>query len=272
MTAPLAPGRSTVYRWGLVGPGIVVAAAGLLLMALALVRQDALAAGLGLLLPAAVGAGSLVQLILTAPQALGMGGEALLPVLAPGLLWGGVSAWSAGLVLVALGVRHVPPRHAPSPAVGAHLHGRLAGERDFHWGALLSYGGGILLAELVVVVLLSVLSAGVQFTDQTAASGGLTLPPTGAFLVALLVGMLVAFLAGSLGAWWSRRLAVPEATIGVFYLGTLIPLGLTLLHSVTPLSRALGHRLRDVTYVAGLLGRPELGYWLVFLALVQVGS
>src|SRR5690606_8944722 len=93
-------------------------------------------------------------------------------------------------------------------------------------------------------------------------------PPTGAFLVALLVGMLVAFLAGSIGAWWSGRFAVPEATIGVFYLGTIIPLGLTLLYSITPLARALGHRLREVTYVAGLLGRPELGYWLVFLALV----
>ena len=57
----------------------------------------------------------------------------------------------------------------------------------------------------------------------------------------------------------------PRRRIGVLYFGLPVP---DLSHADQPGARrsssSLGYRLREVMYVAGLLGRPELGYWLVF--------
>lgn len=79
---------------------------------------------------------------------------------------------------------------------------------------------------------------------------------------------MVAFISGFIGASRAQRLSLPEATIGVLYLGLPIPIILTLMERLPGLQLALGYRLREVTYVAGLIGRPELGYWLVFTFLV----
>jgi lipoprotein-releasing system permease protein len=91
-----------------------------------------------------------------------------------------------------------------------------------------------------------------------------------AFAVSLIVASGVAFVAGFVGASRARRLAMPEATIGVIYLGLPIPVLLTLMEQLPDLQVRLGYRLREVTYVAELLGRPVVGYWLVFSLLVLV--
>jgi lipoprotein-releasing system permease protein len=41
-----------------------------------------------------------------------------------------------------------------------------------------------------------------------------------------------------------------------------------MLERVAALQAEFGPRLREVTYVASLIGRPELAYWLVFALLV----
>ncbi|MFP2933927.1 FtsX-like permease family protein, partial [Pyxidicoccus sp. 3LG] len=133
--------------------------------------------------------------------------------------------------------------------------------------------GGMLLAELTLILLQTVLSSGVPSTElgtpaAANAGGGLSLPPTGAFAIALVVSAGVAFVCGFIGASRAQRLSLPEATIGVLYLGLPVPIILTLMERVPSLQLALGYRLREVTYVAGLLGRPELAYWLVFTGLV----
>ncbi|MFP2962782.1 FtsX-like permease family protein, partial [Myxococcus sp. 1LA] len=155
---------------------------------------------------------------------------------------------------------------------GATLYPRLARYRDFYWSTLGAYGGGMLLAEVVLILLQTVLSSGVSAADLSSAGkgagGGLSLPPTGAFAIALLAGGMVAFISGFIGASRAQRLSLPEATIGVLYLGLPIPIILTLMERLPGLQLALGYRLREVTYVAGLIGRPELGYWLVFTFLV----
>jgi lipoprotein-releasing system permease protein len=262
--------RQTEYRWGLVAAGVVLAALGAGLLGWSLTAQGAwapAASGLGL---GAFGWGPLAGLL----QSLGLlSRTALLGTLpAPagtGALWGGALAWLAGWAVLAAGVRHVPAAAAaePSPAAGAPLHGRLAAERDFSWGTLLTYGGGVLLAEVAMLLLQTALSSGVTLREAAARGGPFTLPPVGAFAVALAVGVAVAFLAGGVGAARARRMAAPEATLGLLYLGLPLPLLLTLVGAVPALALRLGPALREVTYVAGLLGRPELGYWLVYTAL-----
>jgi lipoprotein-releasing system permease protein len=264
--------RQTVYRWSLVWSGVLVAATGAVLLALAVSRARAwgeVSSSLGL---SFMGWGSLLQtlnaLSLT-PASLGM----KLPPLIGGtqLLWAGVLVWLGGWGLIAAGIRRAPAAaEGPSPAAGAPLYPRLAGYRDFYWSTLAAYGGGILLAELVLILLQTLLSSGVQVSEAGAAGGGsgLQLAPPWAFAVSLLVACGIAFISGAIGAARARRLSLPEATIGVVYLGLPIPIMLTLLERVGSLQLALGHRLREVTYVAGLLGRPELGYWLVFGLLV----
>ena len=78
-----------------------------------------------------------------------------------------------------------------------------------------------------------------------------------AFAISLVLAGLVAFVSGFIGASRAQRLSLPEATIGVLYLGLPVPIVLTLMERVPSLQLALGYRLREVTYVAGLLGRPE---------------
>jgi lipoprotein-releasing system permease protein len=263
--------RQTVYRWPFIWSGALVAVVGFVLLGVAISRSGAwgeTASALGLSL---MGWGSLLQafnaLSLT-PVQLALKQSAL--VSGTQFLVAGALVWLAGWGLMAAGIRRAPaPTEGPSPAAGATLYPRLAGYRDFYWSTLGAYGGGILLAEMVLILLQMLLSSGVQ-SEQAgeAVSKGLQLAPPWAFAVALLVACGVAFISGAIGAARARRLALPEATIGVFYLGMPIPIVLTLMEQVSALQLALGHRLREVTYVAGLLGRPELGYWLVFGLLV----
>ncbi|MCE9672962.1 ABC transporter permease [Myxococcus stipitatus] len=265
--------RQTVHHWGFIWTGALVALLGFILLGVAISGAGAWAevsAALGLSL---VGWGGVLQVI---------DGVSLLPVQAAareaapvfhvGLLVSGTLAWLAGWALVANGLRRAPQApEGPSPAAGAPLYPRLARYRDFYWSTLGAYGGGILLAELALVLLQTVLSSGVPSAELGAArdgGGGLSLPPTGAFAISLVVAAMVAFVSGFIGASRAQRLALPEATIGVLYLGLPVPILLTLMERIPSLQLQLGYRLREVTYVAGLLGRPELAYWLTFTALV----
>ncbi len=263
--------RQTVYRWGFIWSGALAAVVGFVLLGVAISRSSAwgeVASALGL---SVMGWGSLLQGLNAASLSLvELGLKQPLAIGGARFLVAGTLVWLAGWGLMAAGIRRAPaPTEGPSPAAGATLYPRLAGYRDFYWSTLGAYGGGILLAEMVLILLQMLLSSGVQ-SEQAgeAVSKGLQLAPPWAFAVALLVACGVAFISGAIGAARARRLALPEATIGVFYLGMPIPLVLTLMESVSALQLALGHRLREVTYVAGLLGRPELGYWLVFGLLV----
>lgn len=263
--------RQTVYRWGFIWSGALTAVVGFVLLGLALSRSGAwgeAASALGLSL---MGWGSLLQALnaltltpveLALKQPLAIGGSQF--------LLAGALVWLAGWGLMAAGVRRSPASaEGPSPAAGAPLYPRLAGYRDFYWSTLGAYGGGVLLAEMVLILLQTLLSSGVQMDAAgETASKGFQLAPPWAFAVSLLVACGIAFISGAIGAARARRLALPEATIGVFYLGLPIPIVLTLLERVPDLQLTLGPRLREVTYVAGLLGRPELGYWLVFGLLV----
>jgi lipoprotein-releasing system permease protein len=262
--------RQTVYRWGLVWSGVAVAALGAVLLGVAISESQAWAevsSSLGLVL---VGWGSVlqtlngllltpVQLAVKQPLPIG-GGQALLL---------GSLAWLGGWGLIAAGVRRAPASaEGPSPAAGATLYPRLAGYRDFYWSTLAAFGGGILLAELVLILLQTLLSSGVQLeTGQASESSGLQLAPPWAFAVSLLVACGIAFFSGAIGAARAKRLSLPEATIGVFYLGLPVPIVLSLMERSAAL-QSLSFRLREVSYVAGLLGRPEMGYWLVFGLLV----
>ncbi|QDE91493.1 multidrug ABC transporter substrate-binding protein [Myxococcus xanthus] len=262
--------RQTVHRWTFIWIGALVALVGFSLLGVALTSSQAwleTSSSLGLSL---LGWGGLVQalnaLLLVSEQPVA-------PVPNRGLLVAGSIVWLAGWALIAAGIRRAPePTEGPSPAAGATLYPRLARYRDFYWSTLGAYGGGMLLAEVVLVLLQTVLSSGVSATELGSAgkgaSGGLSLPPTGAFAIALLAGGMVAFISGFIGASRAQRLSLPEATIGVLYLGLPIPIILTLMERLPGLQLALGYRLREVTYVAGLIGRPELGYWLVFTFLV----
>ncbi|MFZ5443651.1 MAG: FtsX-like permease family protein [Myxococcota bacterium] len=157
--------------------------------------------------------------------------------------------------------RYTPP---PPPANG--LHPRLAKFVDFHWGTLLAYGFGFLISELVFIRLyLGVVGKG------TVQGGAVVdgLPPVSAFLVAFAVAMFIAFAGGFLGAANSKRLSTPEATLALLYFGLPVPLLLTLMHYVPRLMIDFGANLRELIYLASLLGenRPELSYWLLTAAL-----
>jgi lipoprotein-releasing system permease protein len=265
--------RQTVHRWTFIWTGALVSLVGFILLGMAISASEAwgeVSSALGLSL---VGWGGVLQVlngVLLAPAA----GAGASEQLHTGYLVGGTLVWLAGWGLIAAGIRRAPaPAEGPSPAAGAALYPRLARYRDFYWSTLGAYGGGILLAELVLILLQTVLSSGVPSTElgapvASSAGGGLSLPPTLAFALALLAAATVAFVSGFIGASRAQRLSLPEATIGVLYLGLPVPIVLTLMERVPALQLALGYRLREVTYVAGLLGRPELSYWLVFTALV----
>lgn len=260
------------HRWPWVWAGGVVAFIGAVLLGVALSKEGAWGAALGLFGLISLGWGGLVaalQGLLVGPgqvQALGL--AVPLPAALPWLIAGGL-VWLAGWGLMALGIRGKRDFFAdPSPAIGAPLYARLDAYRDFSWVTLAAYGGGIFLAECVMMLLQTWLSSGVQLGESEADGGFFSLAPTSAFGLAILVGGGLAFLAGFLGASRAEKLAVPEATIGVLYLGLPLPLLLTLVGVIPGLQAAFGASLREVTYVASLLGRPEVGYWLVFTFLV----
>lgn len=199
----------------------------------------------------------------------GAGGPA-----APGgnlLTWVGLAIFCGGWAMVALGLRSRDEATiAPSVAVRAPLNPRLAGYRDFHWGTLALYGFGILLAEVLLIVVYTALiglgaESKIQLDDAQR-----VFTPVSAFLVALVVGTVLAFVGGYLGAANSKRLSTPEATLAMLYFGLPVPIVLTLMHVVPLLSVRIGYRLREITYLSSLLGeaRPQLGYWLVFVFLV----
>ncbi len=262
--------RQTVYRWSLVWAGALSALVGLALLITAVTRVEGWGGAASALAGALFAWGPLPQLV----SALGLAREASgLPTLPLGVpLVVGTLLWLVGWGIVAAGIQRAPGSGAgPSAAAGATLYPRLAAYRDFYWSTLAAYGGGMLLAELAFLLLQTFLASGVRFGDVEGAAAneaGLQLPPTGAFVIALGVAALIAFVAGFVGASRARRMSVPEATLGVLYLGAPIPLVLTLMGSVPALQRALRYRLDEVTYLAELLGRPELGYWLVFTFLV----
>ncbi|EPX57735.1 Lipoprotein releasing system transmembrane protein LolC [Cystobacter fuscus DSM 2262] len=258
--------RQTVYRWSLIWSGVLVALVGVVLLGVAIGRVDAWARVASVLGLSALAWGGLVQTInavglvavqSAVPSSVGLVGTEYLVI--------GSAAWIVGWVLIASGIRRAPEStEGPSPAAGAVLYPRLARYRDFYWSTLGAYGGGMLLAELVLILLQTFLSSG------GGASGGGQggLAPTVAFAVSLIIASLVAFGCGFVGAARARRLAMPEATIGVIYLGLPVPIGLTLMEQLPDLQVSLGYRLREVTYVADMLGRPVVGYWLVFSLLV----
>ncbi len=53
--------------------------------------------------------------------------------------------------------------------------------------------------------------------------------------MALLVACGVAFISGAIGAARAQRLSLPEATIGVFYLGLPVPIVLSLMERIAAL-------------------------------------
>ena len=264
--------RQTEYRpfWLLAGGAVVAAGA----VTLAVAVGDAGAAGF---LAVQLGESSLgwatpLMVLQNAITALGIafGGQRLW--ISPGwLLWAGAAVFALGWGLVAAGIRRAPAdTEGPSEAAGAPLHPRLKGYRDFYWTTLLAYGGGILAAELVLVVVHTALVVGVRPTGSLDPATGIQLAPPLAFGVAALLASAVAFAAGFLGASRGRRLSAPEATIGILYLGIPLPALLTALAASPQLEASFGYRLREMTYLAGLIGRPELGYWLAFGGLVLV--
>ncbi len=184
------------------------------------------------------------------------------------LVGAAIGFWLVGWALVAHGLQRrraaASAAEPPSEAVGAPLYPRLAKYRDFYWTTLGAYGGGILTAELVLIALHTALVGGAGAEGQDAAG----LSPTLSFSLSLLVAFAIAFAGGFLGATRARRLSTPEATIAIIYFGLPVPLALTALHQMPDLMLRFGYRLREVTYLSGLLGRPELGYWLVFAGLV----
>lgn len=241
-----------------------------------LVRADLILLSVGDLGLFAVGWGTFLEVLASAGSLLMQTrmAETLRATLGPGafeagrihLILGGLS-WIAGWTVLALTLRS--PKQVDKPlshAAGKALHPRLANYVDFHWGTLAAYGFGIFFAEVGFIGLyLSIVGKG---TVQ----GGVVqdgLAPVSAFVVAFFVAMFVAFAGGFIGAANSKRLSTPEATIALLYFGLPIPLVLTIMHANSGLMLELGIKLREIVYLSSLLGenRPELGYWLVFLAL-----
>ncbi|MBM7117553.1 FtsX-like permease family protein [Archangium primigenium] len=258
--------RQTVYRWSLIWSGALVALVGAIFLGVAITQADAWARVASVLGLSTLAWGGLVQ-TLNAAGLVPVQSTLPASVQLPGTeyLWVGVAGWLVGWVLIASGVRRAPAStEGPSAAAGAVLYPRLAQYRDFYWSTLGAYGGGMLLSELVLLLLQTFLSSG----GGASATGRGGLAPTIAFAVALIVASLVAFGCGFVGAARARRLSMPEATIGVIYLGLPVPVGLTLMEQLPDLQVTWGYRLREVTYVADMLGRPVIGYWLVFSLLV----
>jgi len=263
--------RHTLYRWGSLWSGAFLAFSGVVVAVIAAAQEKRTADLLGELSWSAVGWGPLAALL------KGLGGNLLrasashfpLPLLDTRLWLAAGGLWIVGWVLIGLSIHYIAaPGEAPSPARGAPLYQRLARYRDFNWVTLLAYGGGVLASELALILFHTMLVTGVHYGKSP---GGeprlLQASPTVAFAISLLIGFAVAFASGFFGAARARRLATPEATLGLLYFGLPIPLLLTAISANPDLQLRVGYRLREVSYLAGLLGRPELGYWLVYLGL-----
>ncbi|MEW5738349.1 MAG: ABC transporter permease [Myxococcota bacterium] len=148
-----------------------------------------------------------------------------------------------------------------------NLHPRIAKYVGFHWGTLAAYGFGIFLAEVLFI------GAYMALVGKGSVQGGVVqggLSPAAAFSVAFFLALAVTFVGGFAGAANARKLATPEATLAILFFGLPIPLFLSLLHEVPALMLRVGYKLREIIYLASLLGeaRPALGYWLVAAALV----
>ena len=275
MNAPVIAERHTTYRWGFLWAGGLIALFGAALLATAFGKAGASAHAAAELALVAFGWGPLLSLLRAIAVALAPG-RGDLAGFSP-LFVAGAGFWAIGWGLIALGIRRFASgAKQASEAHGAALYPPLARYADFYWGTLLAYGGGILISELVLVLLHTALIGGMGFgptpRNGGAAQWGIThgmlrASPVSAFAISLLVAFAVAFAAGFAGASRARRLSVPEATVGIFYFGLPIPIGLTLLSSSSALQLRFGYRLREITYLASLIGRPELGYWLVFVGL-----
>jgi lipoprotein-releasing system permease protein len=263
--------RHTLYRWGSLWSGAFLALSGVVAAVIAAVQEKRTADLLGELSWSAVGWGPLAALL------KGIGGNLSrasashfpLPLLDTRLWLAAGGLWIVGWVLIGLSIHYIAaPGEAPSAARGAPLYQRLARYRDFNWGTLLAYGGGVLASELALILFHTMLVTGVHYGKGS--GGELRLfqaSPTVAFGISLLIGFAVAFASGFFGAARARRLATPEATLGLLYFGLPIPLLLTAISANPDLQLRVGYRFREVSYLAGLLGRPELGYWLVYLGL-----
>lgn len=193
--------------------------------------------------------------------------KTLTPHPIPVTVWLGLGSWALGWFALAQGIHFVPASAGEkSAAAGAPLHPKIAEFKDFYWGTLAAYGFGIFLAELVLLGLYLALvgTSGARPGEAPTGLSHLT-----AFLVAFAVSLSVAVAGGFLGAANARRLSVPEATVAVLYFGLPLPIVLTLMTRVPQVMLAIGYRLREVAYLSAQLGetRPELGYWLVYLAL-----
>ncbi|MFL5321789.1 MAG: FtsX-like permease family protein [Myxococcaceae bacterium] len=190
---------------------------------------------------------------------------------APSGLFMGAALFTAfAAVMLAFGIRRIPEKlEQRSEAAKAPLYPRLANYRDFYWSTLAAYGFGIFFAELAMVLLQTLLAGDVSFSGAvTESTRGLSMSPVAALAIAGAVGVTIVFAAGFLGALRARRPSVPEATIGILYFGLPIPIFLTLVSSVPDLTIQFGYSLREVIYVASLIGRPELSFWLAFAGLV----
>ncbi|MGZ5957034.1 MAG: FtsX-like permease family protein [Myxococcaceae bacterium] len=260
MDEPLALGLAapapTRARWVLRGVGAALVLTGAALAAVVLGRTGAWGPVLARLSLGAFGWGPLVGAVSGVLEAR----RAAAPRASHVQLGPAAAAWLVGWVLVALGAaRKEDGAPVVSEAGGTALSAPLAGWQDFHLSTLVAYGVGILGAELGLVLLQTTLAS---------ASRGIGWGPPAAFGVALTLAAGVAFAGGFIGAARSHKLSAPEATIAVLYLGVPLPALLTLLPSIPSLDATLGPRFREVIYLANLLGRPELGYWLVFSLLV----
>ncbi len=165
---------------------------------------------------------------------------------------------SALAALAWFGSSKLAAKEAP---VTSRLYPRLANATDFHWGTLAAYGFGLLLAELVFIGVYLLLVGKSSGTGTV--TGGLA--PVYAFIWAFAAALVTAFGAGFLGSANSKRLSIPELTIAILYLGLPVPIFLTAMHHVSSLMLNIGYRLRELVYLASLLGenRPEIGYWLI---------
>lgn len=181
----------------------------------------------------------------------------------------GLAAWCLGWGVLAFSFSGATKREAvPSEAVGKPLFPRLAQYRDLHLGTLAAYGLGVFFAQLVFIIGYT-LMVGKQAAGLTVGAGQSGLSPVSAFVWAFAIALGIAFAGGFLGAANSKRLSTPEATMALLYFGLPVPFVLTVIHQIPSLSVNLGYRLREIIYLSSLLGenRPELGYWLITLAL-----
>lgn len=260
VVAPEAPPppRPKLYR------AVLLMGLGVVLLVRAIVKSDLGGTVVGELLSGVVGWGVFVQALAAfspaPPTASALPGMPLSPG-AGWLPWAeALVAWTVGWALfVWNSPRRAAAERAPSGAVGAALHPHLLHYRDFYWRTLGAYGGGVLLAELALILLQSMLAG-------SGGNGGMA--PVVAFSISLAAAFAIAFGGGFLGAARARRLSIPEATVALIYFGLPIPILLTVMHQSPALSAQLGSKLREVVYLSSLLGRPELGYWLVFAGLV----